>query len=501
MNRYLETHLQDRADEMPDKDAFRINGEALSFADLATRSDRLARLLMSLNVGPGDRVGIYMDKCFEMPVAVYGILKTGAAYVPLDGAAPPAHTAGIIADCEISVLLTRPNKSQNLSHILKDKTPLIHVIGAGPETDLNGISSHPFTQDAPEPNTKPKRSPSDPAYILFTSGSTGTPKGMLHTHTSGLAYMDMILRLYGYGPEDRMGNHAPLHFDMAMMEFFCGISVGATVVMIPEMLTKLPASLSKLIEDERLTTWYSVPFALIQLAENGALDARDLSTLRWISYAGAPMSSRHLNQLQTRLPNARFSNAYGPAEANQVTYHHLPKEPHPIDQPIPIGTVCDHTDIKFTPEGELLIATPAMMEGYWNRPDLNANAFLEIDGKRYYRTGDLVERLEDGTLIYLGRKDRQVKIRGFRIELDEVELVISSHPSVFEVAVIVAEDGLTLEAFVTSATGHIAREDALIAHVRERLPAAFVPSKIDICAAFTRTATGKIDRTALRMSA
>jgi len=105
-----------------------------------------------------------------------------------------------------------------------------------------------------------------------------------------------------------MGNHAPLHFDMAMMEFFCGISVGATVVMIPEMLTKLPASLSKLIEDERLTTWYSVPFALIQLAENGALDARDLSTLRWISYAGAPMSSRHLNQLQTIIAPAISSN-------------------------------------------------------------------------------------------------------------------------------------------------------------------------------------------------
>ncbi len=501
MDRYLESHLRAQAQARPDKDAFTMNGETLSFAALEAQSDRLARLLSSLEIGPGDRVGIYMDKCLQMPVAVYGILKSGAAYVPLDGAAPPAHTAGIISDCEITVLITQPDKSAGLSQILTKSTGLKHLIGAAPEFDLSPITSHKITQDAPEPTRTPKRTPLDPAYILFTSGSTGKPKGMVHTHQSGLAYMDMIIRLYGYNSDDRMANHAPLHFDMAMMEFFAGISVGATVVMIPEILTKLPASLSKLIEDERLTTWYSVPFALIQLADNGALDKRDLTSLRWITFGGAPMSSRHLNALQTRLPNARFSNSYGPAEANQVTYHHLPKEPHPIDQPVPIGTVCDHTEIKLTPEGELLIATPAMMDGYWNRPELNAKAFEHIDGKRYYRTGDLVERAPDGTLFYLGRMDRQVKIRGFRVELDEVELVISTHPSVFEVAVIVSEDGLMLEAFVTSATGHIAKDTTLQTHVRDRLPAVFVPAKIEVCEAFTRTATGKIDRTALRISA
>jgi len=265
------------------------------------------------------------------------------------------------------------------------------------------------------------------------------------------------------------------------------------------MLTKLPASLSQLIEDEQLTIWYSVPFALIQLVEYGVLEQRDLTNLRWIIYAGAPMSARHLHKLQTDLSNARFSNAYGPAEANQVTYYHLPREPHPINQPVPIGYPCAHTKIAFD-EDELLIATPALMAGYLGRDDLTETSLLEIDETRYYRTGDLVEQSDDGTLTYLGRKDRQVKIRGVRIELDEVELALSAHPSVSEVAVKVAQDGLTLEAFVTSSSDQKASAKELQAHVRRLLPAAFVPSQIDILDAFERTPTGKINRTALRMS-
>jgi acyl-coenzyme A synthetase/AMP-(fatty) acid ligase len=310
----------------------------------------------------------------------------------------------------------------------------------------------------------------------------------------------MAAELFGLKSTDRTSNHSPLHFDVAMLAFHCTISRGGTAVLVPEMLTKLPASLSQLIEDERLTVWYSVPFALIQLVEYGVLNKRDLTSLRWIIYAGAPMSARHLFTLQSNLPKARFSNAYGPAEANQVTYYHLPKDPHPVDQPVPIGYPCVHTEVAFE-EDELLISTPAMMTGYLGRDDLNTSAFTKIEGKRFYRTGDLVEQAQDGTLTYLGRRDRQVKIRGIRIELDEVELTLSAHPSVAEVAVQVSPDGVTLEAFVTSSAKAQADPKTLQSHVRTQLPAAFVPAKIEILDAFERTATGKINRTALRMSA
>ena len=497
MARFLETHLEKQARERPEKDAFRLNGDAIGFQELQADSDRLQRLLSSLHIGPGDRVGIYMDKCLDVPRAVYGILKSGAAYVPLDTAAPAARTAGIIEDCKINILLTQPNKADSLKEVLALAPALTHIIGA----EVSGVMTLAIDQDAPETKVTKQRTPSDPAYILFTSGSTGKPKGMVHTHASGLAYMDMTVDLFGFTDKDRMANQSPLHFDMAMLEFFSGISVGATVVIIPEVLTKLPASLSQLIAEERITTWYSVPFALIQLAEYGVLDKRDLTSLRWIIFGGAPMSNRHLHQLQTQLPDARFSNSYGPAEANQVTYYHLPKDPHPIHDPVPIGKPCEHTEIKITPEGELLIASTAMMEGYWNADHLNEKAFVWRDGQRFYKTGDLVKCSKDGDLEYLGRKDRQVKIRGFRIELDEVELAISSHPSVSEVAVLVSEDGLNLEAYVTPSPAQTADEQELQTHVRNLLPAAFVPAKIEIREAFTRTPTGKIDRTVLRISA
>ncbi len=497
MDRYLDTHLDHRAHLTPGKDAFVIGQERLSYADLATKSDRLSRQLSHLGVGPGSRVGIFMDKCLDMPVAVYGILKSGAAYVPLDAAAPSARTAGIVEDCSISVIVTQASKAARLEEVVSKTTCLGQIIGA----DVEGADCTSIDTDAPAPERAPERTPDDHAYILFTSGSTGAPKGMVHTHASGLAYMDMTVALFGLTDQDRMANQSPLHFDMAMLEFFSGISVGATVVMIPEVLTKLPASLSQLMEDAQVTTWYSVPFALIQLAEYGVIDQRDLTRLRWVIFGGAPMSNRHLRQLQTLLPGARFSNSYGPAEANQVTFHHLAPAPHSLHDPVPIGQPCDHTQIKITETGELLIASTAMMEGYWNRDDLNADAFVHLDGQRYYRTGDVVRQAPDGSLQYLGRQDRQVKIRGFRIELDEVELALSTHPALFEVAVQVAKDGLTLEAFVTCVAGQTTTPEDLSAHLRDLLPAPYIPSKIEILDAFERTATGKINREALRKTA
>lgn len=497
MTRFLDTHLSEQAQERPDKAAFVFNGEELSFADLASRSDQLERILGSLQIGRGDRVGIYMDKCLDMPVAVYGILKSGAAYVPLDTTAPAVRTASIIEDCEITTIISHPTKSASLRELCTSASTLTHSLG--PEIEV--LTTLSIDSDDAVQRPCQSRSIDDPAYILFTSGSTGKPKGMLHTHASGLAYTNMAARLFSLTEADRMANQSPLHFDMAMLEFFSGTSQGATVIMVPEVLTKLPASLSKLVEDERLTTWYSVPFALIQLAEYGALDNRDLSSLRWIIYAGAPMSNRHLHKLQTALPHARFSNAYGPAEANQVTYHHLPPEPHPVHVPVPIGKPCEHTQIQIAEDGELLIASTALMQGYWNRDDLNNTAFTFRKGTRYYRTGDLVSQSDDGTMIYLGRRDRQVKIRGFRIELDEVELAVSSHPSVFEVAVQVADDGLTLEAFITCTQGKTTTQAEIQTHLRHLLPATFIPSNIEILDEFERTATGKINRTALRKTA
>ena len=493
MDRLLGSHLADWALKTPDAPAFEMGSDVLRYQDLSDGSDRLAQVLIEIGVAPGDRVGIYMDQCLDMPLAVYAILKAGGVYVPLDPGAAPSRTALILNDCQIKVVLSHAPKAGAFSQVLEEGTGITDLIGL----TLEGVRCHAIGAQAGETRPLPERAPSDHAYILFTSGSTGTPKGMLHTHQSGVSYVEMVARLFDLSDTDRIGNHSPLHFDVAMLSVFGIISRGGTGVLIPEVLTKLPASLSQLIETSRLTVWYSVPFALIQLLEYGALEKRDLSALRWVIYAGAPMSNRHLAALQLLLKDARFSNAYGPAEANQVTYYHLPPGPHPIDLPVPIGYACDHTDLAFDGD-ELLVATPAMMEGYWGRKDLDDASFVMRDGKRFYRTGDVVSKADDGALTYLGRKDRQVKVRGVRIELDEVELAISAHPAVSEVSVIVSEDGLTLEGFVTSSAGHKACEREVLEGVRGKLSGPFVPSKITVLEAFERTPTGKIDRNTLR---
>jgi amino acid adenylation domain-containing protein len=356
----------------------------------------------------------------------------------------------------------------------------------------------------------------DLAYIMYTSGSTGNPKGMMHTHSSGLAYTKMAVKTYDVGHADRLSNHSPLHFDMSTFDYFAGPLAGATTVIIPEAYTKLPASLSKLIADEQLTIWYSVPFALIQLLMRGILPSRDLSALRWILFGGEPFTPGHLRALQRLLPTARFSNVYGPAEVNQCTYYHVPPLADNDEQPVPIGMVCENVEGLVVDEadaavaagevGELLIRAPTMMRGYWGRPDLNERAFYRRQvfpnyEDVFYRTGDLVQEAADGNLKFLGRKDRQVKTRGYRVELDEVEHALASHPHVEENAVYAvpdAEGSSRIEAAVLACAGVVVHVDTLQQYLTSLLPWYAVPATIIVMEEFPRTGSGKIDRRALR---
>ncbi len=217
------------------------------------------------------------------------------------------------------------------------------------------------------------------------------------------------------------------------------------MVIVPEPVTKLPASWTQYIEQERITVVFTVPFTLIEMLQRGAMDKRDLSTLRWILFGGEPFPPKHLRLLMKALPDTRFTNVYGPAEAPSCTCYDVPSLPDDYDEPLPIGTVSlnsedlvvaeDGSICSTDEEGELCIRSSTLTRGYWNRPDLNARVFLTRDAfgpfpDVYFRTGDLVVRRDDGLLRFLGRKDRMVKTRGHRVELDEVEAALASHESV-----------------------------------------------------------------------
>ena len=337
-------HLLDRAAEAgPEREALTDGTVRLSYGDAAIRANRLAHLLVEEGSAAATGSASSCPAASNSAIAVYGILKAGAAFVPIDPSTPPAGIRQLLRDCDIRHLITHDSLAGALGEVQREATPLQCVVG--PKSAPDGLRCRPWSDlDAADGGAAPDRRilADDLAYIMYSSGSTGRPKGIMHTHRSGLAYAQLSVDTYGVTPADRIANHSPLHFDMSTFGYFSSICAGATTVIIPEAYTKLAASLAQLIEAERLTIWYSVPLALIQLATRGGLDQRDLGTLRWVLFGGEPFPPDHLKALMQRLPGARFSNVYGPAEVNQCTYHHLPPVTDPTSEaarglPVPIG--------------------------------------------------------------------------------------------------------------------------------------------------------------------
>lgn len=517
---YLLHHSVERsADRYPERPAFRFLEQELNHAQLEQRSAQLAHALLTHGIQRGDRVGIYLNKSLESALAIYGILRAGAVYVPLDPGSPAPRLAGIIQQCGIRCLITHDPKQREVSALLDVPGLSLDCI-VGLSQAVGGVPAQLSWEDI---RTLPSRVPTrvslselDLAYIMYTSGSTGTPKGIMHTHHSGLSYARLAADLYQVGPADRLSNHSPLHFDMSTFDYFCAPLTGACTVIIPEAYTKLPASLAELIETERLSFWYSVPYALIQLLDHGNLASRDMRSLRHVMFGGEPFPSKYLAALMQLWPQARFCNVYGPAEVNQCTYYFVPENWSPKATSTPIGRIWDNTEGLVVDEqdqvvppgeaGELLIRSPTMMRGYWNRPELNRTAFFDrpVSGDvsdRFYRTGDLVRQDDDGELHFLGRSDRQVKIRGFRVELDEIEAALVSHPAVQEAAAYAPQgpDGLIrIEASVTLQPGQTFCSDELKRHTGQSVPVYAVPERLERLDGFPRTGSGKIDRRALR---
>jgi len=512
----LHSAIYENALLRPRHPAVRFQKEELTYDQLAKNSAQLGNFLVDLGVKRGDRVGIYMNKNINSAVAIYGILSAGAAYVPLDPFAPIDRLIFVINDCQIRFLITNESRKDNLKEII-EKTTLEGIIGIQNDVEIN-VPSYSWNQIFRHPSSQPSINlvEQDLAYILYTSGSTGTPKGIMHTHRSGLSFAEWAVQTYQISSSDHISNHAPLHFDLSTFDFFAAAIAGATTVIIPEGITKLPASMARWIQDEKITIWYSVPFALIQMLERGGLDSKNLSSLRWVLFAGEPFPTKHLRNLMKTLPWARFSNLYGPTETNVCTYYHVAPLSEDSDEPIPIGIVCENTeDLVIDTEGkplpdgqigELLIRGGTVMKGYWGRPDLTEKGFFRRSMFGYcedifYRTGDLVQKMPDGNYKFLGRKDRQIKTRGYRVELDEVEAALLSHPAVHEAAAYPVPDvegSNLIEAAIILVQGEKLSEDDIVKHLSGRLPNYAIPAKIVISDDFPRTSTGKINRRELQ---
>lgn len=479
--------------------------ETITYEALDTEADVLSEKLRNAGVRPGDRVGICAHKSIDVVVAIFAILRSQAAYVPVDPSAPTERNAYIFTDCATAALLVEKPMVEGLRRAFGD-IELTTVDSYRDKLALIRRPTNVATDGAPAEGGG--QSEDALAYILYTSGSTGRPKGVMISHRNAISFIDWCSATFTPHADDRFSSHAPFHFDLSILDLYVPLRHGARVVLISEVLAKQPAALAALIAERRLTHWYSTPSVLTLLLHYGQLDRHDCSALRTVCFAGEVFPIEHLRSLSKIWPHPRYFNLYGPTETNVCTFFELPPRiPDGQTEPFPIGCVCSHcrakvmdVDDREVPkggQGELYIAGPSVMPGYWNLPDRTAKAyFVDEVGTRWYRTGDVVQQADDQTYTFIGRRDRMVKRRGYRVELGEIEAALHRHPDIVEAAVVALSDGaqgVRIQAFVSCIAGKRFSQIEMKQFAFSHLPVYMIPDGFSFIESLPKSSTDKID--------
>ncbi|MGW3961742.1 non-ribosomal peptide synthase/polyketide synthase [Amycolatopsis sp. NPDC005003] len=461
--------IEAQAARTPDAVAVVSRDERLTFAELDARADRLARLLAARGAGPERIVALALGRSVEIVVAQLAVLKTGAAYLPVDPDYPAERIAFMLADAKPVVVVTRPGTPPPVDDVLV----------------LDGSEAH--GPAAPLGRSVP---PTAPAYVIYTSGSTGTPKGVVVTHAGLASFAGAEIAHFDVRPGDRVLQFSSPSFDASVLELCMALPAGAALV-VPPPGPLLGDHLAAVLREEGVTHALIPPVAMASVPDV------DLPAFRTLVVGGEACPA---DLVARWAPGRRMINAYGPTETTVVATWSDPLEPGatpPIGRPIR-NTRVRLLDAALRPvpigvPGELYVSGAGLARGYLDRPGLTASRFLAdpfgAPGERMYRTGDLARWRADGTLEFLGRADDQVKIRGFRIEPGEIVAVLRKHPGVRDAAVVA--DGQRLIAYV------VGEETGLREHVAAALPAHFVPAAFVRLDALPLTANGKLDRRAL----
>jgi len=503
--------LEHTAREFPENVAVTVpGGRSVTYSELSALSDRVRDRLVHMGVRHGDRVGLRLHKSIDAVATIFGALKAGAAYVPVDAESPASRAAYILNDCQVKVVITERDLEADLVHAFggPHASPPMLALDPGAARPLDELLDTLQRSMPADSVASVVTGLDDIAYILYTSGSTGNPKGVVLSHANALSFIDWCSETFAPRADDRFSSHAPFHFDLSILDIYVSLKHGATLVLIGEALGKEPMKLAAAIAAERISVWYSTPSILSLLANYGRLAKYDFGSLRMVFFAGEVFPIPQYRALHAFWSRPRYFNLYGPTETNVCTWYEVTAET-PLDQmsTFPIGRICppnrgrvvnEHDECVAAGEsGELLVSGPNVMRGYWNLPDHNQRAFLtDESGQCWYRTGDIVIEEPDAGYRYVGRRDRMVKRRGYRVELGEIEAALLRKPEVREAAVIAISDpaaGVRILAFVASQEQAALTQIALKTYSAQALPPYMIPDIFAIVPALPRTSTDKID--------
>lgn len=506
MTELAHTFIEAQAATQPEAQALQLKDKALSYAELNQRTAIIAAQVAQFVYQCETCVGMFIEKSIDAVVSIYGILRSGSVYVPMDIKNPNDRLRYIVDQCDIRTIITNTANVAKIKEVLSDILEQTHLIII--DEDANLILEQ-ATVDVSQDKKGFRVENQNLAAVLYTSGSTGVPKGVMLTHSCITKFVEWSVDYFELSPKDRCVSHAPLHFDLSLFDIFASHHAGATTVLVPDGMSGNPRYLTKLIDQEKISVWQSVPSVLVLLLKYGGIENYQYENLRHVLFAGEKLSTENAKKLAASFSNATLHNIYGATETNNTFIYSFPASlGNNIPDPLPIGKPYSYVDYMVVnvdgdpagigEEGELFVKTPTLMRGY-----RNSKAYLYESDAEYgfFKTNDIVKRQEDGNIEFCGRADDVLKSNGYRINLTEIETVLQSHEKVREVGIISKPDdeiGNKIIAILSSADEDLSMIE-LKTYCATKLPSYAVPHEFEITTdLLPKTSSGKVNKQQLK---